>query len=108
MSFLKRLYFFLFGLGLGIIILVFVTNKKGTKFNYMPNKRVVNDIYKKKWIFNDSNNKISKEEFIKNYEVDFQKSNTKLDSCKTYYVEYKNEKFTVVNCNKKASFKKIN
>ena len=26
----------------------------------MPNKRVVNDIYKKKWIFNDSNNKISK------------------------------------------------
>ncbi len=47
MSFLKRLYFFLFGLGLGIIILVFVTNKKGTKFNYMPNKRVVNDIYKK-------------------------------------------------------------
>ena len=74
----------------------------------MPNKRVVNDIYKKKWIFNDSNNKISKEEFIKNYEVDFQKSNTKLDSCKTYYVEYKNEKFNVVNCNKKASFKKIN
>ena len=108
MSFLKRLYFFLFGLGLGIIILVFVTNKKGTKFNYMPNKRVVNDIHKKKWIFNDSNNKISKEEFIKNYEVDFQKSNTKLDSCKTYYVEYKNEKFNVINCNKKASFKKIN
>ena len=40
--------------------------------------------------------------------VDFQKSNTKLDSCKTYYVEYKNKKFNVVNCIKKASFKKIN
>ena len=65
MSFLKRLYFFLFGLGLGIIILVFVTNKKGTKFNYMPNKRVVNDIYKKKWIFKDSNQIILKNDFLK-------------------------------------------
>ena len=29
MSFLKRLYFFLFGLSIGIIILIFITNKKG-------------------------------------------------------------------------------
>ncbi|MBL6649601.1 MAG: hypothetical protein ISP56_04980 [Flavobacteriaceae bacterium] len=108
MSFLKRLYFFLFGLGLVLIILVFITNKKGTKFNYMPNKRVVNDIYKKKWIFNDSNNKISKEDFITNFDVDFSLSNVKLDSCKIYYVHHKREKFNVINCEKKALFKKIN
>ena len=49
MSFLKRLYFFLFGLSIGIMILIFVINKKDTRFNYSPNKRVLNDIYKKEF-----------------------------------------------------------
>ena len=51
MSFLKRLSFFLFGLSIGVIILIFISNKKDTRFNYMPNKRVLNDIYKKKMGF---------------------------------------------------------
>ena len=65
MSFLKRLSFFLFGLSIGVIILIFISNKKDTRFNYMPNKRVLNDIHKKKWIFKDSNQIISKNDFLK-------------------------------------------
>ena len=53
----------------------------------MPNKRVVNDIYKK-MDFNDSNNKISKGNSSKTIRLIF-KVILKLDSCKTYYVEYK-------------------
>ena len=74
MSFLKRLSFFLFGLSIGVVILIFISNKKDTRFNYMPNKRVLNDIYKKKWVFKDSNQIISKNDFLKNYDVNFSKS----------------------------------
>ena len=111
MSFLKRLYFFLFGLSIGIIILVFISNKKDTRFNYMPNKRVLNDIYKKKWIFKDSNQIISKNTFLKNYDVNFSKSNVELDSCKIYILESKKQEdklyYRIENCSKKATFKNL-
>ena len=106
MSFLKRLYFFLFGLSIGIIILIFIINKKDTRFNYMPNKRVLNDIYKKKWIFNDKNNSFSKDEFFSNYDVNFSKSNTEIDSCNVYYLESKKNTFMVKNCINNAYFSK--
>ena len=104
MSFLKRLYFFLFGLSIGIIILIFITNKKDTRFNYMPNKRVLNDIYKKNWIFNKEDNSFSKDIFFKEYDVNFSKSNTKIDTCKVYYIESKKKSFVVKNCAKNAYF----
>jgi hypothetical protein len=106
MSFLKRLYFFLFGLSIGIIILIFIINKKDTRFNYMPNKRVLNDIHKKKWIFNDQNNSFNKDIFFSNYDVNFSKSNTKIDSCKIYYLESEKNTFMVKNCIKNAYFEK--
>ena len=108
MSFLKRLYFFLFGLSIGIIILVFISNKKDTRFNYMPNKRVLNDIYKKQWIFKDSNQIISKNTFLKNYDVNFSKSNVKPDSCKVYFIESKKSEYKIRNCKNRAFFEKTN
>ena len=97
MSFLKRLYFFLFGLSIGIMILIFVINKKDTRFNYTPNKRVLNDIYKKNWVFSNQNNAFSKDKF-------FSKSNTKIDTCKVYYIESEKLEFSVQNCEKNAFF----
>ena len=86
MSFLKRLYFFLFGLSIGIMILIFVINKKDTRFNYTPNKRVLNDIYKKNWVFSNQNNAFSKDKFLSEFDVNFSKSNTKIDTCKVYII----------------------
>ena len=104
MSFLKRLYFFLFGLSIGIIILIFIMNKKDTRFNYSPNKRVLNDIYKKNWVFKNDKNSISKEIFFLDFDVNFSKSNTKIDSCKVYYIESETKSFNVKNCEKSAFF----
>ena len=108
MSFLKRLYFFLFGLSIGIIILIFITNKKDTRFNYVPNKRVLNDIHKKTWVFKDSTDLITKASFLEKFNVNFSKSNVKLDSCKVYFVESDTKNFEIKNCYNKAYFKKIN
>ncbi|MDA9101524.1 MAG: DUF4258 domain-containing protein [Flavobacteriales bacterium] len=104
MSFLKRLYFFLFGLSIGIMILIFVINKKDTRFNYTPNKRVLNDIYKKNWVFSNQNNAFSKDKFLSEFDVNFSKSNTKIDTCKVYYIESKKLEFSVQNCEKNAFF----
>ena len=104
MSFLKRLYFFLFGLSIGIMILIFVINKKDTRFNYSPNKRVLNDIYKKNWVFSNQNNAFSKDKFLSEFDVNFSKSNTKIDTCKVYYIESKKLEFSVQNCEKNAFF----
>ena len=104
MSFLKRLYFFLFGLSIGIMILIFVINKKDTRFNYTTNKRVLNDIYKKNWVFSNQNNAFSKDKFLSEFDVNFSKSNTKIDTCKVYYIESKKLEFSVQNCEKNAFF----
>ena len=104
MSFLKRLYFFLFGLSIGIMILIFVINKKDTRFNYTPNKRVLNDIYKKNWVFSNQNNAFSKDKFLSEFDVNFSKSNTKIDTCKVYYIESKKLEFSVQNREKNAFF----
>ena len=106
MSFLKRLYFFLFGLSIGIMILIFVINKKDTRFNYTPNKRVLNDIYKKNWVFSNQNNAFSKDKFLSEFDVNFSKSNTKIDTCKVYYIESEKLEFNVQNCSKNAYFSK--
>ena len=42
-----RATFFVFGLVLGSCLLIFFLNKKGTKFNYLPNERVLSLIRKK-------------------------------------------------------------
>ena len=113
MSFLKRLYFFLFGLSIGIMILIFVINKKDTRFNYSPNKRVLNDIYKKNWVFSNQTMIFHKDKkfFFKKYDVNFSKSNVKLDTCKVYIIEteMKNKKviYQVENCKNTANFKRI-
>ena len=108
MSFLKRLSFFLFGLSIGVKILIFIFHLKDIRFNYMSNKRVLNDIYKKKWVFKDSNQIISKNNFLKNYDVNFSKSNVELDSCKIYFIESEESKFVIKNCKKRAFFNKTN
>jgi hypothetical protein len=113
MSFLKRLYYFLFGTTIGIIILIFILDKKESTFNYTPNKRVLNDIYKKEWVFNNKNESIikSKEGFLNIYDVNFSKSNVKLDSCKIYIIEADIKSnlstFKIENCEKVAYFKKV-
>ena len=113
MSFLKRLYYFLFGTTIGIIILMFVLDKKESTFNYGLDKRVLNDIYKKKWLFETKNDSIIKDKkfFFEKYDVNFSKSNVKLDTCKIYIIEteMKNEKavYQVENCKNTANFKRI-
>ena len=112
MSFLKRLLYYLFGFSIGLIFLFYFMGKKDATFNYSPNKRVLADIDKKIWILESSIDSLElvKGKLIRDFKVDFSRSDVELDSCKIYILESKfiNEKtyYKVKNCSKSAKFEK--
>jgi len=108
----NRLIYFMGGFLIGICILIFIWDKKNTKFPYMPDARVINDVNSKNVHYSNklhtafAKNIITAsqvQDILKNGNVIFSKSNTKLDSCKIYVIEKKlstkNYSISLENCN---------
>lgn len=97
-----RLAYYLFGLMMGAFVVVFIFNKRGQDFCYMPNCRVLKNIRSKGLTISKEANQTLKEgwvtqEDIKNTleygDVDFSKSNKPSGKGgKLYVVEGKNAK----------------
>ena len=111
----SRLIYFMGGFLIGICILIFIWDKKNTKFPYMPDARVINDVNSKNVHYSNklhtafAKNIITAsqiQDILKNGNVNFSKSNTKIDTCKVYYLESKKKSFIVKNCDKNAYFSK--
>ena len=107
----NRLIYFMGGFLIGICILIFIWDKKTTKFPYMPDARVINDVNSKNVHYSNklhtafAKNIITAsqvQDILKNGNVNFSKSNTKLDSCKIYVIEKilstKNYSISLENC----------
>jgi len=120
MGLFKRLGWYLGGFSVGLIILAIFLKKKNAEFCYGPDCRVLKNIRSKDIIY--SNNAKSFKTFHKidstdidkilNLgDIDFSKTDRKLDSCKIYLVEKKIEdkllRLTIENCNKTATIKNI-
>lgn len=115
MSLLKRLGYFLIGLSFGIVFLTFFLKSKRAEFCYLPNCRVLKNIRSKSFsIVPDAQkvldlNHIQKNDLnliLENADVDFSKSETKSEPCKTYVIEAEwSEKPVILkikNCPEKA------
>ena len=100
MGFLKRLGWYLVGLALGLIFLVFFLKKKseetGAEFCYFPNCRVLKDMRSKTLVLSDkATEQLVKFEldtlvvksFLQDGTVDFSQSNTKASPCTSYVVK---------------------
>ena len=117
MNLFYRLGYYLAGFSVGIIFLTFMFSGKKTSCNYSPSARVKRNLEKKEiFISKDIRDKYPflNESNIKNYikdgEIDFSKSNTKLDSCKTYFFNLSKKNisnFEVVNCSRIIELKNI-
>ena len=107
----NRLIYFMGGFLIGICILIFIWDKKNTKFPYMPDARVINYVNSKNVHYSNklhtafAKNIITAsqvQDILKNGNVNFSKSNTKLDSCKIYVIEKilstKNYSISLENC----------
>jgi hypothetical protein len=112
MKFVQRLGYYLGGFAIGLIILMFFLNGKKASCDYGPNARTVKNISSKPLTYSENALIfIAKNELdsilIKNLirfgDVDFAKSNTKLDSCNIYHIDnvYKEKpiQLQVKNCN---------
>jgi len=118
MEFAKRLTWYLFGALIGtIFVFALFGNRTDISCNYFPDARVKGDIQKK--IINydkktlellsennlDSSN-ISK--LIIDGDVIFSKSNTNLDSCKTYFIENNEMNAVFENCDSIVNIISVN
>jgi|TARA_E500000318_G_scaffold48674_3_gene45800 nitric oxide reductase activation protein len=97
MAFLKRLGWYLVGLSIGLIFLVFILKKKsgeeGIDFCYFPNCRVLKDMRSKPLTFSESlpeqyQDTLMIQAFLQDGDVDFGKSDTKSEPCKTYFISH--------------------
>ncbi len=100
MAFLKRLGFYLIGLSIGIVFLTFFLKKKseetGVEFCYFPNCRTLKDIRSKEMSYSDEIDRMLANKqldtldittFLNDGDVDFGRSDTKSEPCKTYFIE---------------------
>lgn len=95
MDFVKRLVYYLGGVGMGSIVVVFFLSGKKTSCNYLPNDRVVNHLVKQPIEFTKNvqeslrKNHVDTLGFYKmlsNASVDFSKSNPQAKDCKLYHL----------------------
>ncbi|RNC90116.1 MAG: DUF4258 domain-containing protein [Allomuricauda sp.] len=99
MAFLKRLGWYLVGLSIGLIFLVFLFKKKSEESNvefcYLPNCRVLKDMRTKKLVLSDKAiSQLTTFELdtliirstLEDGSIDFSNSDTKSKPCKTYLV----------------------
>ncbi len=108
--------FFSSGFIIGLILLSFFLTGKRTSCSYFPNDRVIKDVNSKTIYYSKDFQKDSVliKKVLINGKVNFQKSKTKLESCKVYYIEniIEEKKYMVIinNCDNYISvenFKEI-
>jgi hypothetical protein len=120
MKFIHRLGYYLGGFSIGLIFLAFFLSGKRASCDYGPDARVLKNIGLKQLQFDERvedmlNSKTIDSTTIslilKQGDVNFSESNTKLETCKIYVIEKtvedKEIALTVENCEKIATIKNI-
>ena len=120
MKFIHRLGYYLGGFSIGLILLAFFLSGKRTSCDYGPNARVIKNIGLKQLQYDGSvedmlNLKTIDSSTIalvlKQGNVNFSESNTKLETCNLYVIEKtvedKEVTLTVENCKDIATVKKV-
>ncbi|WP_109300747.1 DUF4258 domain-containing protein [Aquimarina sp. AU474] len=118
MKFAQRLFYYLGGFAIGLILLFFFLGGKKTSCNYSPTARVLKNVRIKERIFSEKaliamkNHQLDTADIstlLTKGNVDFSKSNTELDSCKVYLIEgdidEKTINLLVENCDSIATVK---
>ena len=117
MKFVYRLGFYLFGFSIGLLFLIFFLRQKDSKFAYGPNARVLKNISTKSLIIEPKIqsqldvlkiDSLTLDKALKKGNVDFNKSETQLDSCKRYTIAYHTFEIFVENCEINATILSIN
>ncbi|WP_424493437.1 DUF4258 domain-containing protein [Salinimicrobium sp. GXAS 041] len=120
MKLIHRIGYYLGGFAIGLIILAFFLSGKKTSCDYSPDARVLKNIrikereYSTQALEDMKLYKIDSAQItyiLNNGDVDFSRSNTDLDSCKTYLIKgkasKKNMELLFQNCDSIATLQKV-
>ncbi len=120
MNLFQRILYYAGGFAAGLVILFFFLGGKRTSCDYSPDARVLKNVRIKKRQFTTESLRTLQEHqldtaavsfLLQKGDVDFDKSNTKLDSCRIYWVhgtfEQKQLAMTIENCDSIATIQKI-
>ncbi len=120
MKLIHRIGYYLGGFAIGLIILAFFLSGKKTSCDYSPDARVLKNIRIKERVYSHQaleNMKLYEIDtsqityILNNGDVDFSRSNTDLDSCKTYLIKgkasEKNLELLFENCDSIATLQKV-
>ena len=120
MKFIHRLGYYLGGFAIGLVILAFFLSGKRTSCAYGPDARTLKNIRIKERVFSEEAivqmqrlniDTASISMILSDGDIDFGRSNTDLDSCKTYMVTGSTEKqeleMLFENCDSIATLQKI-
>jgi len=117
MPFWKKLLYYLGGVGLGVVMVMFIFGDRDIQCSYFPNDRVLYDLRKKELTIPIDVEMRMEElrldttdinQLLLSGKVLFGESDTQKDSCKTYWISYKPEtkerfKALLQNCSNKAT-----
>ena len=120
MKFIHRLGYYLGGFAIGIVILAFFLSGKRASCDYSPDARVLKNIRIKERVYTaeaEREMRLYKVDtsvisaILRSGDVDFGRSNTDLDSCKTYLVTGQQDsrelELFFENCDSVATLQKI-
>lgn len=121
MKFYQRLAYYLVGMVMGLFVVALVWSGKDTRCNYFPNSRVLSNLRSKPFHYSIEANRRLKEDWIdtidiKNIltkgDVDFDKSNVKIEGGKLYIIDGLNTmgepiQLRVINYESKAVLENI-
>ena len=110
MNLLYRIGYYLIGFSVGLIFLTFVFSGKKTSCNYSPTARVKSNLLQKKFKLSfklqnqypQINDSVLRK-YIEEGNIDFSRSETQLDSCRIYHIDFENNEnffLKVSNCEK--------
>ena len=120
MKLIHRIGYYLGGFAIGLVILAFFLSGKKASCDYSPDARVTKNIrikerayspeaLKEMQLHNIDTTQITR--ILNNGDVDFSRSNTDLDSCKTYMVtgrtSEKNLELLFENCDSVATLQEV-
>ncbi|MGJ5640806.1 hypothetical protein [Formosa sp. S-31] len=120
MTLFQRIGYYLGGFSIGLIILAFFLSGKKTSCSYGPESRVLKNINSKNVTFSEAAQAVITEKhldtvvvnhILRKGDVDFSKSDTKSEPCKTYVLNGTSNKkaisLTVKNCETTATVEHI-
>ena len=120
MKLIHRFGYYLGGFAIGLIILAFFLSGKNVSCDYGPNARTIKNISIKKRFFSEAAQRtmssyeidtLAISNLIKTGSVNFSKSDTKSEGCKTYIIENewhdKDLELQVKNCDSTATIETL-